>query len=83
MDYFNYEVLYVMNVTDIDDKIIRRARQEHLFIEYSKESRELVSAIADVSAAIKVCVCGGGGVHHICCDSWHLVGIQRENRDRS
>lgn len=24
MDYFNYDVLYVMNVTDIDDKIIKR-----------------------------------------------------------
>ena len=23
-DYFNYDVLYVMNITDIDDKIIKR-----------------------------------------------------------
>ncbi|CAG8470158.1 531_t:CDS:10 [Acaulospora morrowiae] len=30
-DYFNYNVLFVMNITDIDDKIILRARQNHLF----------------------------------------------------
>lgn len=29
-DYFNYDVHFVMNVTDIDDKIILRSRQDHL-----------------------------------------------------
>ncbi|CDZ98038.1 cysteinyl-trna synthetase [Phaffia rhodozyma] len=29
-DYFGYDVHFVMNVTDIDDKIIIRSRQEHL-----------------------------------------------------
>ncbi|EIN11529.1 hypothetical protein PUNSTDRAFT_131692 [Punctularia strigosozonata HHB-11173 SS5] len=29
-DYFGYDVHFVMNVTDIDDKIILRARQNHL-----------------------------------------------------
>lgn len=33
-DYFGYQVFFVQNVTDIDDKIIRRARQRHLFNEY-------------------------------------------------
>lgn len=33
-DYFNYDVLFVMNITDIDDKIIRRARQGYLFEKY-------------------------------------------------
>lgn len=32
--YFGYDVQYVMNVTDIDDKIIKRSRQRHLFNEY-------------------------------------------------
>ncbi|XP_077995092.1 cysteine--tRNA ligase, cytoplasmic-like [Glandiceps talaboti] len=42
--YFNYDVLYCMNITDIDDKIIKRARQNHLFEEYKKgiESTEIV-----------------------------------------
>ncbi|KAF9564747.1 cysteinyl-tRNA synthetase [Agrocybe pediades] len=29
-DYFGYDVHFVMNITDIDDKIIIRARQNHL-----------------------------------------------------
>lgn len=29
-DYFGYHVHYVMNITDIDDKIIKRARSNHL-----------------------------------------------------
>lgn len=33
-DYFGYNVLYVMNITDIDDKIIKRARQQHLYARY-------------------------------------------------
>ncbi|AAS54011.2 AFR640Wp [Eremothecium gossypii ATCC 10895] len=33
-DYFGYHVEFVQNVTDIDDKIILRARQEHLYAEY-------------------------------------------------
>lgn len=36
-DYFNYDILYIMNITDIDDKIIIRARQAHLLKEYGKE----------------------------------------------
>ncbi|KAJ1964889.1 cysteinyl-tRNA synthetase [Dispira parvispora] len=30
-DYFNYDVHLVMNITDIDDKIIMRARQNYLY----------------------------------------------------
>ncbi|KAK9503324.1 hypothetical protein O3M35_011923 [Rhynocoris fuscipes] len=33
-NYFGYNVLYVMNITDIDDKIIKKARQEYLFKKY-------------------------------------------------
>lgn len=33
-DYFGYEVFFVQNVTDIDDKIIKRARQRYLFEQY-------------------------------------------------
>lgn len=29
-DYFGYQIFYVMNITDIDDKIIKRARSNHL-----------------------------------------------------
>eukprot|EP01083_Nonionella_stella_P058640 153557_1 len=30
-DYFNYDMNFAMNITDVDDKIILRARQHHLF----------------------------------------------------
>ena len=33
-EYFGYNILYVMNITDIDDKIIKRGRSRHLFQEY-------------------------------------------------
>ncbi|KAJ1337080.1 hypothetical protein BSLG_006840 [Batrachochytrium salamandrivorans] len=33
-DYFGYDLQYVMNITDIDDKIIVSARQKHLFSKY-------------------------------------------------
>ncbi|KAI3647854.1 hypothetical protein MP228_008075 [Amoeboaphelidium protococcarum] len=36
-DYFKYNVYQVMNITDIDDKIILRARQSYLFDEYKAQ----------------------------------------------
>ncbi|VDK85534.1 unnamed protein product [Onchocerca ochengi] len=33
-DYFGYDIQYIMNITDIDDKIIKRARQLHLLGNY-------------------------------------------------
>ena len=33
-DYFGYTTTFVMNVTDVDDKIIRRARLNHLLQQY-------------------------------------------------
>ena len=36
-DYFGFNVKFVMNITDIDDKIILRARQQHLLAEFRTE----------------------------------------------
>lgn len=38
-DYFHFKVRFVMNITDVDDKIILRARQRHLYDEYKKKHR--------------------------------------------
>ncbi|OAL37791.1 hypothetical protein AYO20_02968 [Fonsecaea nubica] len=38
-DYFGFKIRLVMNTTDIDDKIILRARQRHLYDEYKKNHR--------------------------------------------
>jgi cysteinyl-tRNA synthetase len=40
-DYFNYEILYIMNITDIDDKIILRARQNYLIEKFKLERTSL------------------------------------------
>jgi cysteinyl-tRNA synthetase len=37
-DYFGYDVNYVMNVTDIDDKIILKARRNYLLKQYQQEA---------------------------------------------
>lgn len=46
-DYFGYNVLYVMNITDIDDKIIKRARQNHLFEVYAAQNPNLEILLSD------------------------------------
>lgn len=38
-DYFGYTILYVMNVTDVDDKIILRARRNYLLARYLSEKK--------------------------------------------
>ena len=55
--YFNYDVVYVMNITDIDDKIIRRARRNHLLQEYASKKHSLSDTAEHVREALKVCVC--------------------------
>ncbi|KAF2905309.1 hypothetical protein ILUMI_00863 [Ignelater luminosus] len=46
-DYFGYDIFYVMNITDIDDKIIKRARQNYLFEKYVAEKRTLEQVLND------------------------------------
>ncbi|CAD7088885.1 unnamed protein product [Hermetia illucens] len=46
-DYFGYNVQYVMNITDIDDKIIKRARQNYLYDEYVKSVKSLEQLLSD------------------------------------
>ncbi|PAV18442.1 cysteinyl-trna synthetase [Pyrrhoderma noxium] len=41
VDYFGYDVHFVMNITDIDDKIIRRSREAHLLEKYRENTKEL------------------------------------------
>ncbi|EQL30014.1 cysteinyl-tRNA synthetase [Blastomyces dermatitidis ATCC 26199] len=33
-DYFKFDVKFIMNITDVDDKIISRGRQQHFFTEF-------------------------------------------------
>ncbi|KAI8804735.1 tRNA synthetases class I (C) catalytic domain-containing protein [Cladochytrium replicatum] len=53
-DYFNYDVHYVMNITDVDDKIIIAARQKFLFDRFLATSPLLTpSLLSDVRAALE------------------------------
>lgn len=53
-DYFKFDVRFIMNTTDIDDKIILRARQQHLYEEYQKQHRYITQTeLYDVHAAWK------------------------------
>lgn len=53
-DYFGYDILYVMNITDIDDKIIKRARQNYLYEKYIKENHTLDKILDDAKNVIYI-----------------------------
>jgi cysteinyl-tRNA synthetase len=44
-DYFGYDVFMVMNITDIDDKIIIRARRNHLFDVYRGQHNAITAEV--------------------------------------
>jgi len=53
-DYFGYDVLNVMNITDIDDKIIKRARQDHLYDKYiAGEGHNLQKNLDDAKSVLE------------------------------
>jgi cysteinyl-tRNA synthetase len=41
-----------MNITDIDDKIIKRARQNHLYEQYRNEGHGLAKVLSDCNSVI-------------------------------
>ena len=52
-DYFGYNVKFVQNVTDIDDKIIVRARQNYLFQQFVKDVTQIdAKIISKVESAL-------------------------------
>ncbi|KAM5224824.1 cysteine--tRNA ligase, cytoplasmic isoform 2-T2 [Hipposideros larvatus] len=52
-DYFKFDVFYCMNITDIDDKIIKRARQNCLFERYRERRPSAAQLLEDIHAALK------------------------------
>ncbi|XP_067849840.1 cysteine--tRNA ligase, cytoplasmic isoform X2 [Heptranchias perlo] len=53
MNYFKYNVFYCMNITDVDDKIIKRARQNHLFEQYREKHLAPKPLLEDIRTALK------------------------------
>ena len=50
LDYFGFDIVYVMNITDIDDKIILRTHRNHL-----EKMLEALSVAADNTAVDEAC----------------------------
>ncbi|RHZ79280.1 hypothetical protein Glove_150g98 [Diversispora epigaea] len=46
-DYFKYDVFFVMNITDIDDKIILRARQNYLYNNFKSSNEKLTKELVE------------------------------------
>jgi cysteinyl-tRNA synthetase len=46
-NFFGYNILCVMNVTDVDDKIILRARRNYLLKQYRESKPSLAQVMAD------------------------------------
>ncbi|XP_072905363.1 cysteine--tRNA ligase, cytoplasmic isoform X2 [Hemitrygon akajei] len=53
MNYFKYDVFYCMNITDVDDKIIKRARQNYLFDQYVEKNVDPTQLLQDVKTSLK------------------------------
>ena len=52
-DYFGYSILYVMNITDVEDKIILRARRNHLLAGYlAEEGSDRTRLLKDATEAL-------------------------------
>jgi cysteinyl-tRNA synthetase len=49
-DYFGFDVNFVMNITDVDDKIILAARQQHLLDEWKGEHTEVDEDVRTTAA---------------------------------
>ena len=54
-DYFGYSILYVMNITDVEDKIILRARRKYVMAEYlAQEGSDQQRLLKDAAEALAV-----------------------------
>jgi cysteinyl-tRNA synthetase len=47
--YFGFKIAFVQNVTDVDDKIILRARQQHLFSQFKQKNPKVTQETVDVT----------------------------------
>ncbi|CBY00150.1 similar to cysteinyl-tRNA synthetase [Plenodomus lingam JN3] len=48
-DYFEYKLLFVQNITDVDDKIILRGRQQHLLAKFKKQNPTVTEEVINTT----------------------------------
>lgn len=51
--FFNYRVQYVMNITDVDDKIINKARRNYLLEQYLATAYEAKTVLSNLNVAFE------------------------------
>jgi len=54
-DYFKFDVNFVMNITDVDDKIILRARQHYLLRRFRESNPQSKEVHDHALAALQAC----------------------------
>ena len=53
-DYFGYRIRYVMNITDVDDKIIVRARRNYLLEQYKARTSDTAAVSEDTNHRLQM-----------------------------
>lgn len=48
--YFNYDLKFVQNITDVDDKIILRGRQQHLLAQFREKNSSITAEVLETTA---------------------------------
>ena len=69
--HFHYHIMFVMNVTDIDDKIIKRARLKHLLSQHLQQTPD--DSKASVRVPVDACWAGSWGWRVMMSPSWYDV----------
>ena len=70
LDYFGFDIMYVMNITDIDDKIILRTHRNHLEQMLSAVRAQLEAATAAANDA---------AVEEACTGAQQALGSKEQN----
>ena len=58
-DFFGYDIFYVMNITDVDDKIILKARRNYLLKQYSQTTTDVATVVSDGKTAFELIIKDG------------------------
>jgi cysteinyl-tRNA synthetase len=75
-DYFKYNVFYVLNITDLDDKIIIRSRRNHLLKLYAAEAIDVEQVEKDITVAFTAAL----AVQTTKADTAHLTWKESEQK---
>jgi cysteinyl-tRNA synthetase len=58
-DFFGFDIFFVMNITDLDDKIILKARRNYLLEQYGNEVKDVSRVIQDGKTSFELIIQDG------------------------